>query len=57
MVIDNNTSDDYVVVADASHYETDGYPAGIRLQKIKYSVLKNNDFTGYDLTDFYAKSV
>lgn len=58
MVIENNINgqNGNIVVADASHYETGGYPKGIRLQKINYNSLKSNDFTGYNMDNFYAKS-
>ncbi len=59
MVIENNINgnDGNIVVADASHYDTGGYPDGIRLQKVSYNSLKSNDFTGYNMDNFYAQSV
>ncbi len=54
MIIGNSPDDGYVIVADAAHLETGGYPSGVRLQKIKYANLKSNNFVGYDMTRFYG---
>lgn len=54
MVIENK--DGKIILADASHVDNDGYPKGIRLQKVSYNVLKNNYFDGYNMDRFYAQS-
>lgn len=57
MVINNQISNNsgYIIVADASSYDTGGYPKGIRLQRISYKTLSSM-FTGYDLTEFYERN-